>query len=106
MSTLVCDQEDQPSEPVSILFGINLVSVFVSCDLACNEQKLHSVFCLVKDDPEDFVEEQSLMGKFVTLLKGDSPDQQYLVSLQIEVVHLTQDRIKKLLAPHSDSDNT
>lgn len=46
VSTLVCDQEDQPSEP---------------------------------DDPEDFAEEQSLMGKFVTLLKGDSPDQQYLI---------------------------
>lgn len=26
------------------------------------------------------------MGKFVTLLKGDSPDQQYLVSLLINVV--------------------
>ena len=38
-------------------------------------------FSLIKDDPEDFAEEQSLMGKFVTLLKGDSPDQQYLVSL-------------------------
>lgn len=46
VSSLVCDQEDQPSEP---------------------------------DDPEDFAEEQSLMGKFVTLLKGDSPDQQYLI---------------------------
>ncbi|XP_015750716.1 PREDICTED: vacuolar protein sorting-associated protein 35-like [Acropora digitifera] len=47
VSTLVCDQEDQPSEP---------------------------------DDPEDFVDEQSLVGKFVTLLQGDTPDQQYLVS--------------------------
>ncbi|CAH3032160.1 unnamed protein product [Pocillopora meandrina] len=46
VSTLVCDQEDQPSE---------------------------------QDDPEDFIEEQSLMGKFVTLLRGDSPDQQYLI---------------------------
>ena len=35
---------------------------------------------LMQDDPEDFIEEQSLMGKFVTLLRGDSPDQQYLVS--------------------------
>lgn len=43
-----------------------------------------------KDDPEDFAEEQSLMGKFVTLLKGDSPDQQYLVSLQIKVLYLMQ----------------
>ena len=34
----------------------------------------------MQDDPEDFIEEQSLMGKFVTLLRGDSPDQQYLVS--------------------------
>ena len=39
----------------------------------------HCGISLVKDDPEDFAEEQNLMGKFVTLLKGDSPDQQYLV---------------------------
>ena len=45
------------------------------------DKKISSVFLVIKDDPEDFAEEQSLMGKFVTLLKGDSPDQQYLVSL-------------------------
>ena len=42
------------------------------------------VLCFTKDDPEDFVEEQSLMGKLVTLLKSDNPDQQYLVSYSFE----------------------
>ena len=42
------------------------------------------VLCFTKDDPEDFVEEQSLMGKLVTLLKSDNPDQQYLVSCSFE----------------------
>lgn len=54
-----------------------------------------SVFCCIKDDPEDFAEEQSLMGKFVTLLKSDSPDQQYLVSLQCCL--FTQVRVQNLL---------
>jgi len=31
------------------------------------------------DDPEDFAEEQGLMGRFVTLLYSDNPDQQYLI---------------------------
>ncbi|XP_020900046.2 vacuolar protein sorting-associated protein 35 [Exaiptasia diaphana] len=31
------------------------------------------------EDPEDFAEEQNLMGKFITLMKSDSPDQQYLI---------------------------
>lgn len=31
------------------------------------------------DDPEDFAEEQGLMGRFVTLLYSDNSDQQYLI---------------------------
>lgn len=30
-------------------------------------------------DPEDFAEEQSLVGRFIHLLHSDDPDQQYLV---------------------------
>lgn len=30
-------------------------------------------------DPEDFAEEQSLVGRFIHLLYSDDPDQQYLV---------------------------
>ena len=30
-------------------------------------------------DPEDFLEEQSLVGRFIHLLHGDTADQQYLV---------------------------
>lgn len=77
VSTLVCDQEDQPSEPVSYLpFNIIKINLYFYSD-----NMFYSVFYCIKDDPEDFAEEQSLMGKFVTLLKGDNPDQQYLVSL-------------------------
>lgn len=32
-----------------------------------------------EDDPEDFAEEQGLMGRFINLLHADDPDQQYLV---------------------------
>lgn len=32
-----------------------------------------------RDDPEDFADEQSLMGRFIHLLRSDEPDQQYLV---------------------------
>ncbi|XP_065675413.1 vacuolar protein sorting-associated protein 35 isoform X2 [Hydra vulgaris] len=31
------------------------------------------------EDPEDFAEEQGLMGRLVTLLYSDNPDQQYLI---------------------------
>lgn len=31
-------------------------------------------------DPEDFAEEQSLVGRFIHLLHSEDPDQQYLVS--------------------------
>ena len=34
---------------------------------------------LFKEDPEDFAEEQGLMGRFVQLLYSANPDQQYLV---------------------------
>lgn len=30
-------------------------------------------------DPEDFADEQSLVGRFIHLLRSDDPDQQYLV---------------------------
>lgn len=30
-------------------------------------------------DPEDFAEEQSIVGRFIHLLHSDDPDQQYLV---------------------------
>lgn len=30
-------------------------------------------------DPEDFAEEQSLVGRFIHLLHSEDPDQQYLV---------------------------
>lgn len=32
-----------------------------------------------QEDPDDFAEEQGLMGRFVTLLYSDNPDQQYLI---------------------------
>ena len=37
-------------------------------------------------DPEDFAEEQWVMGRLVHLLKAESADQQYLVSHQISVL--------------------
>jgi len=33
------------------------------------------------DDPEDFAEEQGLMGRFIHLLYSDDPNQQYLVRI-------------------------
>ena len=48
VSTLVCDQSDQPTE---------------------------------EEDPEDFAEEQGLMGRFINLLQSDDADQQYLVRI-------------------------
>ncbi|OBS67894.1 hypothetical protein A6R68_03565, partial [Neotoma lepida] len=30
-------------------------------------------------DPEDFADEQSLVGRFIHLLRSDDPDQQYLI---------------------------
>lgn len=32
-------------------------------------------------DPEDFADEQGLVGRFIHLLRSDDPDQQYLVWL-------------------------
>lgn len=32
------------------------------------------------DDEEDFAEEQGYMGRFIHLLSGATPDQQYLVN--------------------------
>ena len=36
-----------------------------------------------EEDPEDFAEEQGLMGRFVHLLVTDDADQQYLVSIEL-----------------------
>ena len=38
--------------------------------------------CLIvfQEDPEDFAEEQGMMGRFINLLQADNADQQYLVS--------------------------
>ena len=35
------------------------------------------------DDPDDFADEQSLIGRFIHLLRSDEPDQQYLVQILI-----------------------
>lgn len=46
------------------------------------------------DDPEDFAEEQGIMGRFVHLLQAEDLNQQYLVSLhEIKNIELeeTQD---------------
>lgn len=32
-------------------------------------------------DPEDFADEQSLVGRFIHLLRSEDPDQQYLVGV-------------------------
>ena len=39
---------------------------------------LHCMF--MQDDPEDFVEEQGLMGRVVNLFQAEEADDQYLVS--------------------------
>lgn len=44
-------------------------------------------------DPEDFAEEQSLVGRFIHLLYSEDPDQQYLVGR----------RSKMSLNPHTES---
>lgn len=38
-------------------------------------------------DPEDFAEEQSLVGRFIHLLHSDDPDQQYLVGSSRNVLN-------------------
>lgn len=38
-------------------------------------------------DPEDFAEEQSLVGRFIHLLHSDDPDQQYLVGSSRSVLN-------------------
>lgn len=37
-------------------------------------------------DPEDFAEEQSLVGRFIHLLHSEDPDQQYLVGVCVNIV--------------------
>lgn len=34
-------------------------------------------------DPEDFADEQSLVGRFIHLLRSEDPDQQYLVRVAL-----------------------
>ena len=51
---------------------------FIMADCAVSVVML---FCSLKDDPEDFAEEQSLMGRFINLFHADNLDQQYLVGL-------------------------
>ena len=41
-------------------------------------------------DPEDFAEEQWLLGRLVHLLKASTPDQQYLVSTACTLMQHTQ----------------
>lgn len=45
-------------------------------------------------DPEDFTDEQSLVGRFIHLLHSDDPDQQYLVhvlsSRTLSFQHMTE----------------
>ncbi|XP_044735777.1 vacuolar protein sorting-associated protein 35 isoform X2 [Chrysoperla carnea] len=69
ISTLICDQKDQPPAQM--------------------------------EDPEDFMEEQSLLGRFIHLLKSDNADQQYLI-LSIARKHFStggSTRIKFTLPP-------
>ena len=51
---------------------LNLVSPLVSDQ---SDQPIE------EEDPEDFAEEQGMMGRLVQLLQADDADQQYLVSL-------------------------
>lgn len=67
----------------ALLFRHSLISVSFQVDAILN-----LVSTLIQDqpdqpaedpDPEDFAEEQSLVGRFIHLLHSDDPDQQYLV---------------------------
>lgn len=57
----------------------------------------------LQDDPEDFAEEQGLMGRFVTLLYSDNPDQQYLVSwmypFAFSILRTNHTRLGKVKSP-------
>ena len=39
-------------------------------------------------DPEDFAEEQSLVGRFIHLFHSEDPDQQYLVGPSLIICHM------------------
>lgn len=56
-------------------------------------------------DPEDFAEEQSLVGRFIHLLYSDDPDQQYLVrglsSFTHSFHHMTEKGIVRLYSKKS-----
>lgn len=38
-------------------------------------------------DPEDFADEQSLVGRFIHLLRSEDPDQQYLVGVNSVITY-------------------
>lgn len=69
------EEQDMESELVSLCFPqvdaiLNLVSTLIQDqpDQPADDP-----------DPEDFAEEQSLVGRFIHLLHSEDPDQQYLV---------------------------
>ena len=47
------------------------------------------------EDPDDFTEEQGLMGRFINLLQADDADQQYLVG---ELSKILVDNYRTLLS--------
>lgn len=55
----------------------------------------------IEEDPEDFAEEQGLLGRLIHLFKSDTPDQQYMI-LSAARKHFSQGgkkRIKYTLPP-------
>lgn len=48
-------------------------------------------------DPEDFAEEQSLVGRFIHLLHSEDPDQQYLVSPFLNISDYVLDILHHIL---------
>ena len=60
LSPLLMDQDDQPKNEV----GVSITTPTLSS---------------LQVDPEDFVEEQSMVARLIHLFKAPSPDQQYQV---------------------------
>lgn len=50
-------------------------------------------------DPEDFAEEQSLVGRFIHLLHSEDPDQQYLVGAFFSVKRCFEQLSNQLCIP-------
>lgn len=57
-------------------------------DAVFNFSVLHPVRIVFQPDPEDFAEEQWLMGRLVHLFQADSLDQQYMVSQYHMISHM------------------